>query len=156
MRVCKWCFFFFFSHQAHCSRALIISRRTNRKKIPIVRFSDHSFFFKIPFSSLPPFLSFFFSEVQRDTSCARLAARDYHTICISSSLPLDYYFPVIPANSRPLDRDREREKQEKKRNVKFSLSRPRSSSNTFRTRVSQILLYRRRRYIYIRFYLTER
>lgn len=146
-------FFLFFSSSALFPR-VDHSRRTNRKKIPIVRFSDHSFFFKIPFSSLPPFLSFFFSEVQRDTSCARLAARDYHTICISSSLPLDYYFPVIPANSRPLDRDREREKQEKKRNVKFSLSRPRSSSNTFRTRVSQILLYRRRRYIYIYIYVS--
>lgn len=116
-------FFLFFSSSALFPR-VDHSRRTNRKKIPIVRFSDHSFFFKIPFSSLPPFLSFFFSEVQRDTSCARLAARDYHTICISSSLPLDYYFPVIPANSRPLDRDRERERKtrEKKKRKIFTFS----------------------------------
>lgn len=129
-------FFFFFPSSA-------LFPRVDHSRIEKRDRSDHPF----PSSS-------FFSEVQRDTSCARLAARDYHTICISS---LHYYFPVIPANSRPLDRDREREKQEeeekRKRNVKFSLSRPRSSSNTFRTRVSQILLYRTRRYICICIYI---
>lgn len=146
MRVCKCCFFFlflppffFFSSRALFPR-VDHSRRTNRmgKKIRspfrVILFSRS---LSAPLPPSPLLSSFFSSEVQRDTSCARLAARDYHTICILSSLPLDYYFPAIPANSRPLDRERERGKRERK-NVKFSLSRPRSSSNTFRTRVSQI------------------
>lgn len=146
MRVCKCCFFFlflppffFFSSSALFPR-VDHSRRTNRmgKKIRspfrVILFSRS---LSAPLPPSPLLSSFFSSEVQRDTSCARLAARDYHTICIPSSLPLDYYFPAIPANSRPLDRERERGKRERK-NVKFSLSRPRSSSNTFRTRVSQI------------------
>lgn len=70
-----------------------------------------------PLPPSPLLSSFFSSEVQRDTSCARLAARDYHTICIPSSLPLDYYFPAIPANSRPLDREKERKTRKKKRKI---------------------------------------
>lgn len=141
MRVCECCFFFFFSKRiVPASIVLVEGKSRTGENIRIVHFSDRSLIQDLFFPSLlsPP-------EVQRDAS---LAARDYHTICISPRILTSLR---IPANtSRPLDRDREREK-----NVKFFHFR--SFLLELFEQASQIL-YCRRRYIYIytRFYLTER